>query len=264
MSNSGSRSGSSAAAAAGSSSSQPPTSLSSPTTTTMPAQPVTAHAPPLQPTLPSAETQRRVAEARSAVVASLSNMVDSELQSRAGMLHDNAAALDKQEKDVLRATEGLRREREKLAREADVAAKRLKEVGNVQNWAEVLERGFLVLEETVRLANGGKEYDDNDDGEGSCSCSCSECGSVWSGSEAEAEAEAGEGIGSNEFGKDGGKRRSGDDERTGDADTDMAMGDTESGNGTWSDASKSLVEAESITGTGRAQGSETASTTTTM
>jgi hypothetical protein len=38
----------------------------------------------------------------------------------------------------------------------------------VQNWAEVLERGFLVLEETVRLANR--------DGSESGSCSCSECG----------------------------------------------------------------------------------------
>jgi hypothetical protein len=122
----------------------------------------------------------------------------------------------------------------------------------------------LVLEETVRLANGGREYDDDDDGEGSCSCSCSECGGILSGSEAEAEAEAGEGIGSNGFGKDGGKRRSSGDDRIGDTDTDMAMGDTESGNGTWSDASKSLVEAESTTGTSRAQGSETASTTTTM
>ncbi|KAG5924575.1 hypothetical protein E4U42_004609 [Claviceps africana] len=99
-------------------------------------------------------------------MASISNLVDSELESRAGLLHGNAAALDRQERDVLRATDKLRREREKLAREADRAARAIKEVGNVQNWAEVLERGFLVLEETMRLAD--------DDG----SCRCSECG--WS------------------------------------------------------------------------------------
>ncbi|KAG6042217.1 hypothetical protein E4U41_002560 [Claviceps citrina] len=119
------------------------------------------------PTPPSADTQQHVAQARAAVVATMSNLLDAELQSRAGILHDNAAALDGQERDVVRATGLLRRERERLAREADLAARRAKELGNVQNWAEVLERGFLVLEETVRLARRGS---------GSGSCSCSECG----------------------------------------------------------------------------------------
>lgn len=130
--------------------------------------------PHIHPTIPSAETQQHVADARAAVVASMSNMVDRELQSRAAVLHDNARALDRQEKDVVIATDGLRRERERLAREADGAARRLKEVGNVQNWAEVLERQFLVLEDTVRMANG--EGGDGDDGSSVGSCSCSECG----------------------------------------------------------------------------------------
>lgn len=145
-----------AAASASSSSAQPRwfQSASSPSISSTPA--AAAASPALQPTLPSAETQRHVAEARAAVVASMGNMLDSELQSRAGILHENAAALEKQERDVLRATEGLRRETVKLQAEADKAARKVKELGNVQNWAEVLERGFLVLEETVRLANGGK------------------------------------------------------------------------------------------------------------
>lgn len=157
-----------------SSSSSPPTSLTFLSTNTTP--PASVHAtalPPLHETLPSPQTQRQIAEARAAVVASIGNLVDSELQSRATILHENAAALEKQEADVVRATEGLRREREKLVKEADSAARGLKEIGNVQNWAEVLERQFLVLEETVRLANGG----DSDSGSGSGSeCSCSDCG----------------------------------------------------------------------------------------
>ncbi|KAG5981333.1 hypothetical protein E4U55_003062 [Claviceps digitariae] len=152
----------------------PPSLLSLPSTTTSSAHAhAHAHAHTFTSsstqhhhTTTSVETHRHVAVARAAVVASISNLLDSELQSRAGLLHGNATALDKQERDVLRATDQLRREREKLAREADRAARKVKELGNVQNWAEVLERGFLVLEETVRLANRG---------EGSCSCSCSEC-----------------------------------------------------------------------------------------
>lgn len=137
--------------------------------------------PPLHETLPSQQTQRQIAEARAAVVASIGNLVDSELQSRATILHENAASLEKQEADVVRATEGLRKEREKLAKEADSAARGLKEIGNVQNWAEVLERQFLVLEETVRLANGGGSESGSDS---ASICSCSDCGREDPGAEA--------------------------------------------------------------------------------
>ncbi|KAL7959952.1 hypothetical protein V8C34DRAFT_277841 [Trichoderma compactum] len=162
-------------------------------------------------------------------------MVDSELQSRAGILHGNAAALEKQERDVLRATDGLRRETQKLKAEADKAARKVKELGNVQNWAEVLERGFLVLEETVRLANGGE---DEDEAGSQCSCSCSECGN-----ESDMDVEEGEGgDGGDGNANNGAERR---------MDVD-AM----------SDASRSLMDLDSSTGTGRAKGSETASIST--
>ncbi|KAF5134880.1 hypothetical protein E5D57_005517 [Metarhizium anisopliae] len=255
----------------------PPTSLSIPPSTAAPTQPhaITAHAPPapLQQTLPSQETQRHVAEARAAVVASMGNLIDSQLQSRAGILHDNAAALDKQERDVVRATEGLRRETEKLAREADAAARRVKELGNVQNWAEVLERGFLVLEETVRLANrqdGGSES-------GSGSCSCSECGGDESGGDEEEEEEEED---DGEYGEEGmmdvdvdlansmhrdGNKVSLEARLAVSADADMVTTEAEAeegGRSTWSDASRSLMEPDSSTGTGRAKGSETASLST--
>ncbi|KAK1706524.1 hypothetical protein BDP67DRAFT_383926, partial [Colletotrichum lupini] len=106
-------------------------------------------------TLPSPDQQHHISEARAAVVASIGNMLDGELQTRARMLHANAAALDKQERDVVRATEALRKENDKLAKFSGDAARRVKELGNVQNWAEVLERDFLVLEETLRLVREG-------------------------------------------------------------------------------------------------------------
>ncbi|KAG4293973.1 hypothetical protein FPRO06_00558 [Fusarium proliferatum] len=206
--------------------------------------------PQLQSTLPSAETQRHVAEARRAVVATLENMMDSELQWRASTLHSNAAALSKQAQDVQRATEGLRRENVKLAREADAAARRLKELGNVQNWAEVLERDFLVLEETVRLANSDR------------SCSCSECGSYTGsesdgGDEDEDEDEDGDQRAMKLDGEERGKGVEG--RKTLDVEMDI---DTEShAPGTFSDASRSLTEADSSVGRG-AKGSDTASMST--
>ena len=195
-------------------------------------------------------------------------MVDTELQSRATVLHENAAALDKQERDVIAATAGLRREREKLAREADGAARKIKELGNVQNWAEVLERQFLVLEETVRLANGGKEYKDGDDASsrsGSyCSCSCSECGG-----DEDREDDSGNKM---DIDRDDAKdtRREETLQQTGLVDNDaankQAADDFMVANGSqtaWSDTSRSLNEPESSTGTGMAKGSETASISTT-
>ncbi|KAI8192597.1 hypothetical protein K4K51_000081 [Colletotrichum sp. SAR 10_75] len=104
----------------------------------------------LHQTLPSEDQQQHISEARAAVVASIGNMLDGELQTRARILHSNAAALDKQERDVVKATDALRKENDKLAKFTVDAARRVKELGNVQNWAEVLERDFLVLEETFR------------------------------------------------------------------------------------------------------------------
>jgi FtsZ-binding cell division protein ZapB len=159
-------------------------------------------------------------------------MMDSELQWRASTLHSNASVLSKQAQDVQRATDGLRRENVKLAREADSAARRLKEIGNVQNWAEVLERDFLVLEETIRLANDDR------------SCSCSDCGS-YSGS------------GSESGGEDEGERAmdlDDADERGKSIEVNKTLGaemeiDTENhAPGTFSDASRSMTEAESSVG----------------
>lgn len=201
-------------------------------------------------------------------------MVDTELESRATVLHENAAALDKQERDVLAATAGLRREREKLAKEADGAARKIKELGNVQNWAEVLERQFLVLEETVRLANGGKEYregeDDDDDassrGGSYCSCSCSDCDGDDRLDETDGNAVDGERSNQN------GARTRDDTPKHGvDSDHTAKRKDVadlttlldDAGLQTaWSDTSRSLDEPDSSTGTGMARGSDTGSLST--
>lgn len=142
----------------------------------------------LNPTLPSRTTQLHIDEARAALVASMSNMLDSELQSRASLLHSNAAALSKQERDVTKGTEALRRENDKLEKLARDTERKIKELGNVQNWAEVLERDFLVLEETMRLVKEGSGSDDE---------SCSQCSrSTWSGSYSADDSRAGSRRGS--------------------------------------------------------------------
>ncbi|TDZ25176.1 hypothetical protein Cob_v001564 [Colletotrichum orbiculare MAFF 240422] len=183
----------------------------------------------LHQTLPSEDQQRHIAEARDAVVASIGNMLDGELQTRARMLHANAAALDKQERDVVKATDALRKENDKLARLAGDAARRVKELGNVQNWAEVLERDFLVLEETFSWS--GSDVGDGD-----------EDGDVRM-------RDDGQGKGKEKEVQDGGKTLEA-----------MELGGSHED---CSEASQSVTETGSSNGTeGRAKGSETTSIST--
>ena len=92
-------------------------------------------------------------------MTNIGSSLDSSLRSRAQNLHDNSKQLEKQQKDVIKATDSLRKETDKLKKVADEGARRVKELGNVQNWAEMLERDFLVLQETLRLVDRGSGSD---------------------------------------------------------------------------------------------------------
>jgi hypothetical protein len=87
----------------------------------------------------------------------IGNSLTHDLKSRAQNLHANSAQLDKQMKDVEKGTQALKKENEKLGKLAKEGDKKMKELGNVQNWAEMLERDFLLLEETLRLAREGSD-----------------------------------------------------------------------------------------------------------
>lgn len=109
---------------------------------------------------PAIDDARRQAEARTALTTSLSavgSSLDADLRTRAADLHANAAALTKQQADVARETTALRKETDALLKVADVNAEKLKEVGDVQNWAELIERDLLVLEATLGLVEADDE-----------------------------------------------------------------------------------------------------------
>ena len=107
-------------------------------------------------------SSRAQAEARAAVLASLEaegSKYDSQFQRRANDLHKNAAAISKQETEVRKSTAALAKESVKYQKELDKTTKDMKAFGDMQNWAEMTERDFLVLEETLRLAEGGVEME---------------------------------------------------------------------------------------------------------
>jgi hypothetical protein len=110
---------------------------------------------------PSASTlttdSQRIAEAKAAVTASLESVIapiDADLKQRAIDLHANAAAIARQEAMIKQETEGLAKQTAKWNKELEVGSRKLKELGDAQNWAELLERDLLVLEEVVRLKEG--------------------------------------------------------------------------------------------------------------
>ncbi|KAL2851990.1 hypothetical protein BJY01DRAFT_244769 [Aspergillus pseudoustus] len=124
-----------------------PTSSTSTTTTTTTAA---AAADPSS----SSET-KQTSEAKSAFTASLHSLganYTNELVERAKVLHSNSAALSAQEDQLAKTTEALRKQNESWEGIAEDARKGLKEIGDVQNWAEVIERELLVVEETLRIA----------------------------------------------------------------------------------------------------------------
>lgn len=132
-------------------------------------QPTTTN--PTSPTSENPDTK----EAHLAFTTSLktiSSNYDGELQERAKTLHENASALDAQEAALRRTTADLARQNEGLAGLAGLAGEvgdGLKEIGDVQNWAELIERDLLVVEDvlrTVEAEDGVGIEDDGDDEEG--------------------------------------------------------------------------------------------------
>ncbi|KAF3482813.1 uncharacterized protein GIQ15_02137 [Arthroderma uncinatum] len=106
--------------------------------------------------MPTEESRSNAtAEARAAFTASLTSVgtnLDADLRTRAGTLHDNAAVIEKQQEDLKRTTQEVSKQSKELEKLLDQGQTGLKEVGDLQNFAEVMERDLLVLEETLRLA----------------------------------------------------------------------------------------------------------------
>jgi DNA mismatch repair protein PMS2 len=119
------------------------------------------------PAIPSSAPQtsdpKQTAEAKSAFTASLHSLganYTTELVERAKVLHSNQGALSAQEENLAKTTEALRKQNDSWEGMAEEARKGLKEIGDVQNWAEVIERELLVLEETLRIAEEEEEREE--------------------------------------------------------------------------------------------------------
>ncbi|PSK40072.1 hypothetical protein B9Z65_8012 [Elsinoe australis] len=108
---------------------------------------------------PAGQAQRQ-SEARAAVTATLNSVgssYDADLQTRASDLHRGGEAIAKQEAEVQRSTRALAKQSDEFEKLVTSTTKSLNEFGDLQNWAEMIERDLLVVEETMRLIEGGPE-----------------------------------------------------------------------------------------------------------
>lgn len=112
------------------------------------------------------DQESRTNEARTAFTASLNAIghnYDQPLRTRAETLHEMDTILRGQEDEVSTATAGLGRQNAEMEGALDTAREGLKEIGDVQNWAEILERDLLVVEEVLRDVEGGCDGDPGSD-----------------------------------------------------------------------------------------------------
>jgi len=90
--------------------------------------------------------------------------LDADMRDRMTTIHSNNTQLAAQQALVAKETAKLAKQNVQWQKMADKSAGQLKEIGDIQNWAEMIENDFLIVEETLRLAEGGQS---NDAGQGS-------------------------------------------------------------------------------------------------
>lgn len=131
---------------------------------------------PAQQPAPTPETQsqsqsQQKKEALAAFTATLHSVgtnLEAPLRDRAATITSNAVALERQEKQLAESTAALARQNREWVGIADETSEGLKEIGDVQNWAEMIERDLLVLEEMMERVErrDASEYEVQEDEEG--------------------------------------------------------------------------------------------------
>ncbi|KAJ5923686.1 GCN5-like 1 [Penicillium verhagenii] len=134
--------------------------MTSPTTTPSQAHPPASTSPPTDPDLNTLDLdpEQRQKEALAAFTATLHSVgtnLEAPLRERAAIINSNTLALERQEAELAENSAALGRQNDGWERIADETRVGLKEIGDVQNWAEMIERDLLALESMMDEVEGG-------------------------------------------------------------------------------------------------------------
>ncbi|KFY46472.1 hypothetical protein V494_00452 [Pseudogymnoascus sp. VKM F-4513 (FW-928)] len=111
-------------------------------------------------TSPSSTDTQTLTSARAALEATIlstGTAYTHPIEARARDLHAMNTALATQQTQLLSATGALAKENDRLSKLAEEGGRRLKEVGALDVWAEVLEGDLAAVEECLRIVEGGGE-----------------------------------------------------------------------------------------------------------
>ncbi|KAF3389633.1 hypothetical protein F1880_003940 [Penicillium rolfsii] len=114
---------------------------------------------PQPPTITPENQKQEALAAFTATLHSVGTNLEQPLRDRAATITANEAALQRQEAELAEHTARLAKQNASWAGLADETREGLKEIGDVQNWAEMIERDLLVLEEMMDGVERGEEDD---------------------------------------------------------------------------------------------------------
>ncbi|KAJ5129767.1 GCN5-like 1 [Penicillium bovifimosum] len=102
------------------------------------------------------QRQKEALAAFTATLLSVGTNLEAPLRDRAANIQSNAVALERQEAELAENTQRLARQNQQWVGLADETREGLKEIGDVQNWAEMIERDLLALEDMMDDVEGGQ------------------------------------------------------------------------------------------------------------
>ncbi|CAI7615968.1 unnamed protein product [Penicillium discolor] len=111
------------------------------------------------------QQQKEALAAFTATLHSVGTNLEAPLRDRAANIQSNAAALERQEAELAENTQRLARQNQQWVGFADETREGLKEIGDVQNWAEVIERDLLALEDMMDAVENGHGEHGSEDGD---------------------------------------------------------------------------------------------------
>ncbi|OQE46775.1 hypothetical protein PENCOP_c001G00589 [Penicillium coprophilum] len=114
---------------------------------------------------PTENTDQRQKEALAAFTATLHSVgtnLEAPLRDRAANIQSNATALERQEAELVETTQRLAQQNQQWVGLADETREGLKEIGDVQNWAEMIERDLLALEDMMDNVERGGDHGSED------------------------------------------------------------------------------------------------------
>ncbi|KAJ5796065.1 transcriptional regulator family: GCN5-like 1 [Penicillium psychrosexuale] len=122
--------------------------------------------PTADPANPTADQQQKEALAAfTATLHSVGTNLEAPLRDRAANIQSNAVVLERQEAELAENTQRLARQNQQWVGFADETRDGLKEIGDVQNWAEMIERDLLALEDMMDVVESGHGEHGSEDGD---------------------------------------------------------------------------------------------------